>query len=68
MWENEVLGGPHNYMNSMTSRETNRCHTVVGDVYNALCCDLIFSNRNVVLISHFFYTSSHRQHSDPLLS
>ena len=53
MWENEVLGGPDNYMNSMTSRETNRRHTVE-DVYNAPCCDLISSNRIVVLISQFF--------------
>ena len=54
MWENEDLGGPDSYMNSMTSRETNRCNTVVGDVYNALCCDLISSNHAVVLISQFF--------------
>ena len=44
MWENKVVGGPDYYMNSMTSRETNRCHTVVGDIYNTLCCDQIFSN------------------------
>ena len=54
MWENEVFGGPDKYVNSMTSRETNRRHTVVGDVYNAPCCDLISSNRIVVLISQFF--------------
>ena len=54
MWENEVLGGPDNYMNSMTSRETHRCHTVVGDVYKAICCDLISNNRTVVLISQYF--------------
>ena len=41
-------------MNSMTSRDTNRCHKVVGNVYNALCCDLISSNRTVVLKSLFF--------------
>ena len=27
---------------------------MVGNVYNALCCDLISSNRSVVLISKFF--------------
>ena len=50
MWENEVLGGPDYPMNIMTSRETNRCRTVVGDVYNALCCDVICSNHTVVLV------------------
>ena len=54
MWENEVLGGQNYPVNIMTSRETNRCRTVVGDVYNALCCDLTSSNRTVVFVRQFF--------------